>query len=114
MKIRFKVRTLLVVTAIFAVFFALQVHVHNKANRFVEKVRKSSVPDKRIESASLMPLSITDVVCFQRRCEFQVEVTDRMPTGGKIVIQQTINYRIQCFDEIYVQEDGSITAVQRK
>lgn len=113
MKLRFRVRTLLIVTAVVAIFFGLQIHVHNKSKRFVEDVRRSSVPDTRVEAAFVMPLSVTDVLCFQRRCAFQVETTERLTTGGKIVIQQTVNYRVQCLGEIKIEE-GSVIPTGRQ
>lgn len=66
---RFKLRTLLIVTALVAVPFALQVHVHNRAQSFAEEMRQSQVPSGFVEYASVLPLSFTDVCRLQRRCK---------------------------------------------
>lgn len=66
---RFKLRTLLIATALMAVPLALQVHVHSKAQSFAKEMRQLQVPWGVVEYASVLPLSFTDVCRLQRRCE---------------------------------------------
>lgn len=81
MQLRFKLRTLLIATALVGLFLGLQVHAHNKAKRFVKSVGDPSTAahsrvvrdmgnrDFAVSSASLVKLSILDVVLIRRRCE---------------------------------------------
>ena len=89
MKLRFKLRTLLIATALVAAPLGLQVHVHNKGKRFVEELRSNSSKvrerltdafgpgDYEVESARLKPASILDILYFKRRCKVEFQRTRR-------------------------------------
>lgn len=100
---RFKLRTLLIATSLVGLFVGLQVHVHNKAKRFVEEMRNPSeamreqlVRDsgssnntrylngssrEEGNSALLMPVSFGDAVFLRRRCEVTFLSVCPIPEG---------------------------------
>lgn len=123
MKLRFKIRTLLICTALIAVFLGLQVHVHNKASKFLEEMRSESsertllltrdfdTDDYRVEYASMLPLSFWDVVYLQRRCEVSLSATFSMSgEDGKVVTQNVYSYPVTCFGEINYDDVSSVSA----
>ena len=83
---RFKLRTLLITSAVVGLFLGLQVQVHLKAKKFVEQMRRTDSEthekeirifgsdDIRVEYASIAPLSLADFVLMRRRCEFTFSV----------------------------------------
>lgn len=73
MKLRFKLRTLLIVTALVASFLGLQGHVHSKAKRFVDEKNQSvSQNILQFERATLAQVSLADVLLIKRRCRVSV------------------------------------------
>ena len=72
---RFQLRTLLIATALIGLTLAFQVHVHNKAKRFVEEMRKEKSVEFQVEQSSVLPPSVIDLICFQRRCETKASST---------------------------------------
>lgn len=103
MKLRFKLRTLLIATALVAVFLGLQMHVHMKARRFVDEVTElSDATQERLVSDTgspnetryhvgskdgtnnftmLKPISFGDVIFMRRRCEVTFMSTRPMHDG---------------------------------
>lgn len=95
MKIRFKLRTLLITTALVAVYLGLQIHVHIKAKRFVEEMMehapKRSSRHEEVEYASLAPPSFSDIIRFERRCQVLM---------SQIILENadgTTSYAYYCF-----------------
>ena len=62
---RFKLRTLLIATALIGLFLGLHVHVHNKARRFVEEM--SEYQSQPVPSVELDSPTWVDYVKFERR-----------------------------------------------
>ena len=102
MKIRFKLRTLLFFTAVFGIFLAGQVHVHNKAKRFAEEMRELSkdAQEKLLRDAGVnlethdflkgspravrVPPKFADVLLIRRTCNVSfICVTPKLRDDGK-------------------------------
>ena len=70
--IRFRLRILLIATALIGLFFGLQGHVHVKARRFVEEMRPpaslKTLEYEREKHALIVKVSPIDVLLFRRRC----------------------------------------------
>lgn len=74
----FKPRTLLIATALVAVFLGLQVHVHFKAKRFVEEVNAEPSRQQFAEHipAEVFPATYTDVIRIQRRAKVHLSISE--------------------------------------
>lgn len=105
---RFRLRTLLIATAFLGLFLGLQVHVHNKAKRFVEEMSEPSIEalDQlsvgfgpgiyTMESVSLSPLTIRDVLYFRRRCN--VKFLESLPArAGQRKKHHIYFHYVTCF-----------------
>lgn len=104
---RFKLRTLLIATALVGLCLGLQVHVHNKAKRFLEEMREPTQETKeRLGislhssdfSSHLAPISFNDVIRFERRCEV-VYFRPTTPIGDSRVAFEA-SYLVQCVGEV--------------
>lgn len=101
MEFRFKIRTILIATAIVAGYFGLQAHVQNKAERFIEELRDSSGEMVRelkfqVDYASTSPVSFNDVLLLRRRCEVRISKHTESQ-GGKAEFRWTYRYHVFCF-----------------
>ena len=118
MRIRFKLRTLLIATALVGLFLGLQVHVHNKAKRLVDEMSNPSVEtlerlcrDAKLTDelhyytleadavhVSLTPLSFGDVLFARRRTEARFTIVWSADGGGSITNYKH-RYRLYLFGE---------------
>ena len=102
---RFKLRTLLIATALVAVFLGMQVCVHNKTKKFIEE---ATVPtdDKRFilgrypsfkaVPSTISPISFGDIVFVKRRCEIRYEEKE-VPQGVFVKSRQPKRARYGVF-----------------
>lgn len=119
--IRFKLRTLLIVTALIAVFIGLQMHVQMKAKRFIEATNEDGpndfqlrfLRDAGIESDDIMfltfedgrysiwgqlePMTFADFVMFRRRCF--VEFLSHSRNDRTILTDHLHRYWLHAFGE---------------
>ena len=101
---RFKLRTLLIATTVIAAFVGLQIHVHNKAARSFEKVGELVGGEGgtfRVMDSSVSPLSLTDVIFFQRRCQATVRSSyfDSNGVVGRALLAE-YSYRVSSFSAL--------------
>ena len=99
MKLRFKLKTLFIATALVGLFLGLQIYVHNKAKRTLNEDWNSG-HDDTILSASVLPISFADIVGMERRCEIVFERTD----GQNYVVTIALKYQVRLIDGINVYE----------
>lgn len=118
--LRFKLRTLLIVTALIGLFLGLQVHVQLKAKRFVDEMSDPSMESKmrlvrdasisidrseleerqfKVESVFIAPTSLEDIFLVRRQID--VFVSNRGKDGvtsmykipiRNVVEQRTLHY----------------------
>lgn len=91
---RFKLRTLLFTTALVGLLLALQVHVHLKAKRFVEKKladAKNGEVLGQLNYAVVNQISVSDFLLLRRSCD--VSISDTSP------LQLIYRYRVPFIGE---------------
>lgn len=105
---RFKLRTLLIAIALVAVPMYLQVHVQNKAKRFVREMREQAQTIVSLEdyadTARIKPPSISDIILFQRRCD--VYLGTYKVAGNESITSAFEVYRVSCFGETRKLDGG--------
>lgn len=113
---RFRLRTLLIATAVIGLFMAFQVHVHMKARRFVEAMKESprakrGVPDDYQSFASaedyksfaqISPVTLADVFLLRRRCHVFIGTSK----SNGIFNNAYEVYLINCFGDMEVQDQA--------
>ena len=109
MKFRFKLRTLLIATALIGLFLGLQIHVHNKAKRFVKEMSEVAERDDGAESAWIESLSVSDVLGFRRRCAVVWRRTKGERNGLKYSSTVALVYEVRLTSKEPVVE-GQIVA----
>ena len=114
---RFKLRTLLIATALIGLFLGIHVHVHNKAKRFVKEMRKHH--GDKLREASISPPSFEDVIFLRRRCvvtsihEVQLEGMYSNAFRSKsisTVLPHSRTYRVYLYGEAVRQRLSSESA----
>lgn len=114
--LRFKLRTLLIATAVISVFLGLQVHVHNKALRFEKEMKESSMEAQKqliaeagIESESDVlwkavlsePVSFTDVALVRRRYRIEFFCVSPGSRGAAFIHRYSIGpFGEKCESEV--------------
>lgn len=104
MKLRFKLRTLLITTAVVGLFLALQMYVHNKSRRFMndfDSLNGGLVSEHgfNVDSTSVAPVSISDVFLFRRRCQIGLSKKRVLATGESFQGQRVYKYNVYLVSE---------------
>lgn len=105
MKLRFKLRTLLIVTALVAVFLGMQSYVESKAKRYLADMREQSDGSRlrknwpyRLET-SIAPMSFRDFLYVRRRVEVKLLFVTLTSEVDEHVRERAYFFSVYCFDE---------------
>ena len=102
---RFNLRTLLIATALVAVFLGMQVCVDNKTKKFIEEATVSTddkrfilgrYPSFKAVQSTISPISFSDIVFMRRRCEIRYEEKE-VPQGVFVQSRQPKRARYSVF-----------------